>query len=298
MDLHSLHRPSPPAAQAAHQTQPVTSTGHDLARDLEKARSLAEHWQRETEKMDRIARSALDKLEAKRQAKRAIKTEYTNARKEADSWRARYKELSDARLHQSTTAHRPPDRDLEERLSRANHEIHDLQERLAKAQAAEKRVAEKLARAETAIQEREAEVPAVREKLRVGGAAFRRLQALEPKVKEMEAEISSLHASAAKNRQLELENVTLKAKVSQAALDLPAAQDKLRAATHDASAKAGKLQACADMLARAEQVLKTCSQLHATNEDSHGLAEALADTTDHIGQFLAKLENDSASRNP
>jgi DNA repair exonuclease SbcCD ATPase subunit len=296
MDLHSLHRPSPPAAQTTQQNH-VHATGHDLARDLEKARSLAEHWQRETEKMDRIARSALDKLEAKRQAKRAIKTEYTNARKEADSWRARYKELSDSRMHQSAVQH-SPDRDLEERLSRANREILDLQERLAKAQTAEKRVAEKLALAEKAIRESEAEVPAVREKLRVGGMAFRRLQALEPKVKEMEAEISTLHASAAKSRQLELEIVALKAKASQAALDLPAAQDKLRAATQDASAKTSKLQACADMLARAEQVLKTCSQLHATSEDSHGLAEALADTTDHIGNFLAKLENDSASRNP
>jgi chromosome segregation ATPase len=245
--------------------------------------------------MDRIARSALDKLEAKRQAKRAIKTEYTAARKEADSWRARYKELSEARLHQSTS-----DKDLV-----------GMQDRLSKAQAAETKLAERLAHAEQTIRENEAEFSSARENLRTGGAAFRRLQTLEPQVKQMEAEISRLRqleqeaaplrAAAGKARQLELEIVALKAaaaKDSQAALEVRAAKDKLRAATQEASAQASKVQACADMLARAEQVLKTCSQLHAAEEDSHGLAEALADTTDHIGKFLAKLEHDSASRHP
>ncbi len=337
MDLHNLHRPSPsPAQQAARPKQdPISSSGVQealeprrdltelahLTKELEKARAHAAHWQRETEKMDKIARDAMVKLEAKSEAKRALKAEFDVARKDADAWRTRYKELSEARtaastdtldLHDRLAGSQTSERRLHEELEQARRALRQhegVKEELDQARRAlqqHKGVKEELDQARRALQQHEVEHDAIRERLQVGGNAFRKLQILEPKLAASEQRVrdleSKLAASEARIRNLEADLATLRtastrqagldnAKARQADLDLAAAKDKLRAATQDASAKASQVQACADMLARTEQVLKTCSQLYAAKEEAHPLAQALLDSTSTISQFLARMES-------
>jgi chromosome segregation ATPase len=309
MDLHSLHRPSPPAAQ--QQTKPTqdsvtssakehwrqTDTETELRKALARAESLASHWERETGKMDRIARAAHDKLDNKKQVKRALKAELASVKEEADKWRTRYKELVESESRRSVSVSRELEgklsisKELEGKLARANEESRDLRDKLQKTA--------------SALKQRDSELPAIQERLKVGGNAVFKLQTLEPamqrltqrhaeevaqlkeklqtaaaqgatRVHQLEVEVSALRTAAAKTRQLELEAVSVK--------------EKLRAATNEVSAKSGKMQACTDMLARAEQVLKTCSQLHAAKGESHALVVALNETTSNIAQFLRSVE--------
>jgi hypothetical protein len=317
MDLHNLYRPSPPATQQqaaqapteasssnkAHQADPMhTAELHRaLAQaevDKDRLASHVAHWEKETQKMDRIARSALEekeqlsklasethkKLEAKREVKRKLKSERDAAQHEADTWRARYNQLMESRVP-----------------SAANQAVQEeLRGKLAQAQAQEGVLKARLAQAEALLKQHDAERPIAIEKLKEGGRALRELHDLEPKarasellVKRLTEEVAGLRAGSARAHQLEIEVAGLRvaaAQTKQLELEVVTARDKLRAATNDVSAKAGKLQACADMLARAEQVLKTCSQLHASKGESHALVRALAETTGNIDQFLRSLE--------
>lgn len=291
MDLHSLHRPTaPPTAQ---QAAPVTTnntkqewanhtTDSELSRELDKARSHVAHWKGETVKMDRIAQEAMQKLHAKREAKRALKAELEAARKDADAWRARYKELAEAHTkHAAETSRR-----LHEQASQAKHDASQskaLHDQACEAKREAKALHEQLAKAKLALQQLEAERPIVQERLQLGGDAFRKLQALEPRAKQLEERVQQLEADKRDKR--------AKAEQShQLELDLVAAKEKVRAATQDASAKTVRVQACVDMLARAEQVLKTCSQLHASKDQASPLALALHDTTANISQFLLRVD--------
>ena len=308
MDLHSLHRPTaPPAAQ---QAAPVTTyntkqewvhhtTDSELSRELDKARSHVAHWKGETVKMDRIAQEAMQKLHAKREAKRALKAELDAARKDADAWRARYKELAEAhtkhaaetsrRLHeqasQAKALHEQASqaKALHDQASEAKREAKALHDQASEAKREAKALHEQLAKAKLALQQLEAERPIVQERLQLGGDAFRKLQALEPRAKQLEERVQQLEADKRDKR--------AKAQQShQLELDLVAAKEKVRAATQDASAKTVRVQACVDMLARAEQVLKTCSQLHASKDQASPLALALHDTTANISQFLLRVD--------
>lgn len=284
MDLHSLHHPTaPPAAQ---QAAPVTTyntkqewashtTDSELSRELDKARSHVAHWKGETVKMDRIAQEAMQKLHAKREAKRALKAELDAARKDADAWRARYKELAEAHTkHAAETSRR-----LHEQASQAKA-LHD---QACEAKREAKALHEQLAKAKLALQQLEAERPIVQERLQLGGDAFRKLQALEPRAKQLEERVQQLEADKRDKRAKAVQSHQLE-------LDLVAAKEKVRAATQDASAKTVRVQACVDMLARAEQVLKTCSQLHASKDQASPLALALHDTTANISQFLLRVD--------
>lgn len=353
MNLYPLHRPSPPAAQqqqsnttttrttpadavysdkeqwrqattTSNQLRPsTTSETEDLRKALLRAEAHASHWEKETRKMDKLARDAHDKLDAKKQVRKALKAELASVKEEADKWRARYKELSCSHASKATT-----DSITDERITRA----------LKEAQASEQSLKVKLQQTENELSAHNRERPIIQERLQVGGNAFRKLQALEPKAKADELlaqrlteetgqlkeklraasmEIATLRAGAAKAQQLEVEVATLRpgaarakqleveaamlrtgaAKAKQLEIEvatlrsgrqaeLEATKEKLRAATNEVSASAGKVQACADMLTRAEQVLKTCSQLHAAKGESHALVRALTETTTNIAQFL------------
>jgi chromosome segregation ATPase len=103
-------------------------------------------------------------------------------------------------------------------------------------------------------------------------------QVLQAKVKTLEASEAQAKQLLTKGKQVDDKNPDR--------LELVAVKEKLRAAAHEASAKGAAVLACKDMLARAEQVLQTCSQLHAAREGPSELAEALAETTARIGSFL------------
>lgn len=228
MDLYHLHRPAPPQ-QAAPAKAPYAAED----------RRAVEHWKGETEKMDRIARDALAKLEKKSAAKTALKAQLAAASKEIEDWRERYNELA---LSQKE-------------LKPLESVARELQAR---------------------VRASEDERPAVEEKLRVGGQAFRELKLLKPAFEAQAVKLAAAETQLAAAQKLEL--------------DVIAGKEKLRAATQDASAKAARLATCTDMLMRAEQVLKTCSQVHSANEDGAPLAEALAETTENLALFLQALQ--------
>ena len=319
MDLHNLHRPTPSAAQqtSQHSQAPTRVSAHDalqhdrrelakthetsdLARELEKARAHASHWQKETERMDRIARTAMDKVEAKRAAKAALKAEYLVARKDADTWRTRYNELSAAKKASASNS-----LDVHDRLANSQLAEQRVREDLSRTRQALAQHETDLAKARQALALHQADEPKIKERLLIGGDSFRKLQTLAPRLAAAEKRAQEAESKLATVQQqkhaLEQELAALKATASrqadldavrnrQASSDLAAAKEKLRTATNDLSAKTAQVQSSADMLARTEQVLHTCSQLFATKEPAHPLAQALCDSTAAVRKFLAKME--------
>lgn len=280
MDLHNLHRTSPSSQQ-----DPKPPQG--IQKELDEARTHAAHWQAETERMDRIARETMDKLQSKREAKRALTAEL-------ESWKARYRELSQAGVS-GQAAHR----ELEQARTTVQQQDKTIKELKSVVQDLSKKAGQ-LERVQQVIQQHEDEREGLKERLRIGGEAYRKLQALEPKLAASERLEKELAASERRRREVEpllaAKEAELVARIRQADIDaaksrqadseLAGAREKLRAAVQDASARAARSQACEDMLARAEQVLATCSQLHASKGDP--LAEALQETTATIAGFLAK----------
>ena len=297
MDLHNLHRPTPSAAQQpSQQSQPRVSAHNsdrireltnthetpDLLQALEKARSHAAHWQKETERMDKIARAAMDKLEAKRAAKASLKADYVAARKNAETWHTRYNELCAAQKASASC---------------------DPHNRLA-----EKHARDELSKARQTIAAYEAEAPKIKERLLMGGEAYRKLQTIEPRLAASEKRAqdaeSKLAAIQMQTQSLKNELTTMKVatsrqaeldatRIRQASSELATTNEKLRTATNNLSAKTSQVQATTDMLARTEQVLHTCSQLFAVQDPDHPLAQALTDSTTAVRQFLAKVQSNT-----
>ena len=304
MNLNRLYQPTP-SPQTTEVRQPTEAS----LSDLRQAQANAEHWRGETLKMDQIARGALDKLESKKLKAQQYKTEAQALKGEVDVWRTRYKEVSASQADSQRAKS-----ELDKRSDRLQKELTATQDRLQKERA-------ELATTKSRLQDLESQLPGIQQRLTQGGTAVRRLQELESqlqaKAKQLEAaeaQVKQLQAKQqtakdqkqlqaseeqgkllqAKTKQLQASEEQVKqlqAKVKQLeapkpALELVAVKEKLRAATHEASAKGAAVLACRDMLARAEQVLQTCSQLHASREEPSELAEALAETTAKIGSFL------------
>ena len=333
MNLYPLHRPSPaPAVQQAKVPErestatTTTSVEEGLRKALARAEAHSTHWELETRKMDRLARDAHDKLDAKKKVRSALKAELETTKESADKWRAQYRELLAAATSKSMTTATGGQEELKTRLRQAEEEVGALRRERA----------------------------GVEERLRVGGIAFRKLEVLEPrvkdldskskeleglkstleskskeleskskeleglkstlepKIKELAGEVERLKAvlrtGAAKAQVLETETIALRAgavkarqleaevssRTRQLELEVLTAKEKLRAATNEVSAGNSKVQVCADMLTRAEQVLKTCSQLHAAKGESHALVRALTETTANIDQFLRAVVETTA----
>ena len=338
MDLHNLHRPTPSTTQQRSEPAPsgmqhAVHSYADTRADTDKLRAELAHWKHETEKMDRIARDAMDKLDRKTATKNALKAEFQAARRDADAWRSRYSELSAARSRFTDNEHALQSdldkarRELDEArrtLQRNESEREDIKKWLKtggeahrKVQGLETQLTEVAARHKTVEAELtarhktvEAELTARHKAVAAELTARHKAVAAElaqavAKGKTMEADLARIKAqavssiktleaelaaaktqAAARTRQVDLDA----AKARQAESDLVAARDKLRAATHDASAKTAQAHACQDMLARAEQVLQTCCSLHSAKDDAHPLAMALRETTQTIGQFLKQHE--------
>jgi DNA repair exonuclease SbcCD ATPase subunit len=294
----------------------------DARADTDKLRAELAHWKHETEKMDRIARDAMDKLDRKTATKNALKAEFQAARRDADAWRSRYSELSAARSRFTDNEHalqsdldkarreldearRTLQRNESEREDikkwlktggEAHRKVQGLETQLTEVAARHKTVeAELTARHKTVEAELTARHKAVAAELAQAVAKGKTMEAdlarikaqAVSSIKTLEAELAAAKTqAAARTRQVDLDA----AKARQAESDLVAARDKLRAATHDASAKTAQAHACQDMLARAEQVLQTCCSLHSAKDDAHPLAMALRETTQTIGQFLKQHE--------
>ena len=383
MDLHSLHRPTPSTAQQRAEPPPSSIHAHtdNAARayaENEKLRDLAAHWKRETEKMDKVARETMEKLDRKRTTKDALKAEFQIARRDADAWKTRYNELSAARSGDLDVSRARRElegldvskarRELEGLdVSKARRELEGLDKTRRELDSQDKtrrelegldktrreldsqdKTRRELDEARSTLQRNESEREDIKKWLKLGGEAHRKAQALQTQLTELaarhktteadltarhkttEADLTARHKTAeallaqavTKGRTMEADIVRIRAqavtsirsleaelaaakmqaaaktrqtdldaaKTRQAESELVVARDKLRAATQAASARTAQAQASHDMLARAEQILQTCSSLHSAKDDTHPLAVALKETAHTVGQFLKQHE--------
>jgi len=148
------------------------------------------------------------------------------------------------------------------------------------------------------LKQLKAELPEVQRLLAQGGEATKRLKALESKEsKRVEDLQRQLEASKANVRALNEkihssagnENASLKSKNQQLQSELTSMRERLKAASTQASTSISQVQSCKEMLAKAEGVLRTCTELHQGKGDA--LASALDETTTNLAGFLKSLNS-------
>jgi len=144
----------------------------------------------------------------------------------------------------------------------------------------------KLAATTTELKELKAQIPEVQKLLAKGGEAHRKVQTLEEKegrrVQDLQKQLAECKAKLRGT-----ENPAQAAKVQQLQSELTATRERLKAAAGQASTSISQVQSCKDMLAKADEVLRTCSELHASKGDA--LASALQHTTNNLEAFLKTL---------
>lgn len=284
--LNPLFKSSQPTTQATKPTgtwsEHAPADSH-LQRELALSDSRVAQLKRELEKSDTILKENFAKLALKKREKEVLKSELESARRTSGDWETRYNQL--ALSHQ----------ELQGTSKKVVVEGKDLKKALEKAEAKVKEISAEL----KAVND---ERPLVQEKLQIGGAAFRRVKALETVKLEDERQISRLkEQSAAQAQQIKLLEQELASFKDRAATgdkvnlktvqaDLVAVKEKLRASALDVQAKNNKLASCATMLVKTDQVLKACSQLHAGKEGSAALSQALAETSRNLAAFLSSLQ--------
>ena len=274
MDLHNLHRPSASAQQAATQNSQNNYTGSESCKEssthmatagiqdaLEKARAEAVHWKKETERMDRIAHEAMEKLKAKRAAKRALKEECL-------AWKDRYQELSRACMANKDTS-----RELDQARITIKHQDNVIQEHV-KAIAKFHSTAtssEELAKAHHTIRQYEKERQDVKGLLQIGGEAHRKVQALESRLAAAQAEIATLKTNTSTQNVAAIMESTRNQQVQS---ELAAVKDRLRATEAQLAATKDRLRTTEAELAPAKNRLRTTEAELAATKDRLRTTEA------------------------
>jgi chromosome segregation ATPase len=265
MDLFPLHNPTsmsrtarPPTSEHTTDTCAKTPAHCQVENELK-------HWRAETQKMDTIAKNALAKLEKKKT--------------EVEAWRTRYNEIAAAQKralaeHEAFEAEKE---EIKSRLITGGKAVRELQA-----------VTAELARLKESARTDKAELARLKESARTDKAELTRLK---ESARTDKAELSRLRDSASR---AQAELAKLNKSHEDVALKLRSTQAKLGAAGKEDSASiantAKKLEACVDMLSRAEQVLQTCCELQASKNDASPLAEALKATTKQMGAFLKTVQ--------
>lgn len=140
------------------------------------------------------------------------------------------------------------------------------------------------------------ELPQVKDLLTKGGQAIQKLEAETKRSKELQQQVADLKSKSARTLGTAGgSDSALQAKNQQLQSEVVAVKDKLKAASQEVSARVSQVAACKDMLAKAEQVLRTCSDLHASKGDA--LASALQETTANVQSFLDNLARYNSSSN-
>jgi len=140
------------------------------------------------------------------------------------------------------------------------------------------------------------EVPEVKDLLTMGGQAIQKLEAATKRNQELQQQVADLKAKSARTPGTAGgADQALQAKNQQLQSEVVAVKDKLKAASQEVSARVSQVAACRDMLAKSEQVLRTCSDLHASKGDA--LASALKETTANVQSFLDNLDRYNSSSN-
>jgi chromosome segregation ATPase len=240
---------------------------------LASSQSKVVQLERELEKTDKILREHFGMLDVKKREKQALKSELELSRRGAGEWQTRYNQLLAA--HQELTKVAAESKDAKKALQKSEASLKSMQDERSQ----------------------------VKEKLQIGGAAFRRVKVLETVKAEDDRKISLLQeqttAQAQRIKLLEQELASLKNQAGAAAGEkvtlktvqgeLASVKEKLRTSSMEVLANTQKLSACAAMLTKTDQVLKICSLLHAGKEGSESLSKALNETSSNVGAFLASL---------
>jgi chromosome segregation ATPase len=129
-----------------------------------------------------------------------------------------------------------------------------------------------------------AELPQVKALLAKGGEAQRKVDALQKQLAELKGAGAK---SGVHDQNWRVVAEGLEAKNKQLQSDVVAGKDKLKTASQEVSARISQLAACKTMLVKAEQVLRTCSDLHESKGDA--LASALYETTKNVEAFVRTL---------
>jgi chromosome segregation ATPase len=278
MNLNRLYPHDSPSQQSEHAAPPPVNQGQTHAEQLRQTQAHAEHWRNETVRMDQIARDAVSKLESKRLKIQKLKSTRDAIREEADKWQARYREVCTAQTEILSR-----EKDAKDKLRELEEQLPGVQERLEKGGAAFLRI-------------RELE-PLYQQLVKAKAADEAKIMNMEPELKRLmkakaidEEKIQRLEATV-KQMEKSKDGIQRRGEVPTSSTsdhDAAALREKLRTATQQASASASRATATRDMLARAEQVLLTCLQLHVANSGSSELAAALEQTTQNIAAFLKK----------
>ena len=174
--------------------------------------------------------------------------------------------------------------------------------------------AKELSEANKELEALKSELPQVKALLTKGGQAIQKLEVETKRNQELQQQLAQLRSSkppttsasskaaeAAADSLLLLHGAgsgadsALKTKNQQLQSEVVAVKDKLKAASQEVSARVSQVAACKDMLAKAEAVLQTCSELH-ESKGGDALASALRETTDNVQAFLQNLSSGSAKK--
>lgn len=285
MELQNLHR-QPSNATATHPAHARASTTSELSSGGVRAAVSPEEWaklQKRSDDLDKMVHRLAYQVEELKETQKDTKAR-------ADKYKQQLKEQLEVQ------------RGLVEKHSKLRAqtkalvgERDGLQARVGSSSAPAGKGAggglaecrSKLAAANAELQTLRAEVPEVQKLLAQGGEAVRKLQALEGRESKRVLELQKQLAETKAKIKSGQANETLKAKNQQLQSDMVAMKDRLKAAATQASSSISQVQACKDMLTKAEEVLRTCSDLHASKGDP--LASALQATTSNLEAFLKTL---------
>lgn len=300
MELHNLHQQhrsssqGPNTVQSSHGVTNAASSAPDI-----RAAVTPEQWaklQKENDTLDKLVHKLayqVEELEEDRKHMKARADKYKQQLKEhvgaQEAFIAKHDKVK-AQL-KGLTAER-------DRLQ-AKVDEHKLGTRKSGDSLADCKA--KLEATTAELKKLKAEIPEVQKLLVQGGEATKRLQAMETKdskkIQELQhqLEASRVKAKASDEKLRAMSSASgqdhagLKAKNQQLQSEVASMRERLKAASTQASTSISQVQACKDMLARAEGVLRTCTELHESKGDA--LGSALQETIANLSVFLKSLKH-------
>ncbi len=297
MDLHNLHHRAQAASAPSNTGQSSHGTGAPAAGDaMIRANITPEQLaklQKENDTLDKLVHKLAYQVEV-------LEDERKNLKARADKYKQHLKDHVSAQeafmaRHDKVKAQLKGLTTERDRLQ-AKVDEHKFSNRKSGDSLSECRA--KLEATTAELKKLKAEIPEVQKLLTQGGEATKRLQALESKenkkVLELQRQLEATKAKAkASDEKLRAaasspdQAGALKTKNQQLQSEVASMRDRLKAASAQASTSISQVQACKEMLTRAEGVLRTCTELHEGKGDA--LAAALQETTTNLSVFLKSL---------
>lgn len=302
MELHNLHHRSHPSSVAnAGQGSHSNTNAPASAPPVElRAAVTPEQWaklQKENDTLDKLVHKLAYQVEVLEDEKKSMKAR-------ADKYKQQLKDHVSAQegflvKHDKIKAQLKGLATERDRLQ-AKVDEHKLGSKKSGDSLADCKA--KLEAANAELKAMKAEIPEVKRLLAQGGEATKRLQAMEGKegkrTQELQQQLEAARAKAkASDEKLRAamsssDQPSLKAKTQQLQSEVESLRERLKAASTQASTSISQVQACKDMLSKAEEVLRTCTELHESKGDA--LAAVLQQTSTNLVGFLKSLNKDTA----